>query len=113
MAETYGLKGSFHFMYGERYGWGLRFHRGGRFVLAMYPNQGHLTVQIILGRAQVTVATAMALPPRIVRVLEAAKDYPEGRWLFIPVKSGKSAKELRSLIALKMSRPGNGRSVGR
>jgi hypothetical protein len=97
MAETYGLKGSFHFMYGERYGWGLRFHRGGRFVLAMYPNQGHLTVQIILGRAQVTVATAMALPPRIVRVLEAAKDYPEGRWLFIPVKSGKSAKELRSL----------------
>jgi hypothetical protein len=111
LAETYGLKGMFHFMYGEKYGWALRFHRNGRIVLAMYPNQGHLTVQIILGRAQVAVATAMTLPPRIVRVLEAAKDYPEGRWLFIPVKSVKSAKELRSLIALKMSRPGNGRGA--
>ena len=77
----------------------------------MYPNQGHLTVQIILVRAQVAVTTAMTLPPRIVRVLEAAKDYPEGRWLFIPVQSGKSAKELRSLIALKMSRPRNGRGA--
>ena len=111
LAETYRLKSSFHFMYGERYGWALRFHRSGRLVLAMYPNHGHLTVQIILGRTQVAMATAMTLSPRIVRVLEAAKDYPEGRWLFIPVRSGKSAKELRSLIALKISRPGNGRSA--
>jgi hypothetical protein len=46
-------------------------------------------------------------------VLGAAKDYPEGRWLFIPVRSRKSAQELRSLIALKMSRPRNIRTGGR
>jgi hypothetical protein len=37
--------------------------------------------------------------------LEAAKDYPEGRWLFIPVKSRKAARELRVLIGLKLPRP--------
>jgi hypothetical protein len=105
LAETYGLKGALHFMYGERYGWALRFRRGERLVLAMYPNESCLTVQLILGRAQVAAATAMRLPARVSRVLKAAKDYPEGRWLFIPVKSLESARELRSLIALKISRP--------
>jgi hypothetical protein len=104
LAETYGLEGSFHFMYGEKYGWALRFRRGDRLVLAMYPNRGHLTVQIILGRAQVVAATAMRLPSRVSTVLKAARDYPEGRWLFIPVRSRQSAQELRALIALKTAR---------
>jgi hypothetical protein len=113
VAETYRLQGSFHFMYGERYGWALRFRRSGRNVLAMYPNRGSLTVQIILGRAQVAVATAMSLPARVSKVLDAAKDYPEGRWLFIPVRSLRSAQELRTLIALKMSRPRNDSRAGK
>jgi hypothetical protein len=111
LTVTYRLKSLFHFMYGERYGWALRFHRSGRLVLAMYPNHGRLTVQIILSQAQIAVATTMTLPSKVIRAIEAARNYPEGRWLFIPVRSGKSAKELRSLIALKMSRPGASRST--
>ncbi len=101
MAETYDLSGTLHFMYGESFGWALRFRRGGRFVMAMYPNRGRLTAQVVLGRAQVAAASAMDLAPSVARALAAAKDYPEGRWLFIPVKSLKGARELRPLIALK------------
>jgi len=100
-------------MYGERYGWALRFRRGGRLVVAMYPSQGRLTVQIVLGRAQVAAASAMQLPASVSRVLEAAKDYPEGRWLFIPVRSRKSAADLLVLISLKMSRPENACTAAR
>ena len=99
-------------MYGERYRWAFRFQKSGRLILAMYPNRGHLTVQIILGTAQLAIAAAMTLPPFIVRVMEAAKKYPEGRWLFIPVKSAKDAGELRDMIALKISRPKSGSGVG-
>ena len=107
VTETYGLKGSLHFMYGVRYGWALCFRRSGRLVLAMYPNKGHLTVQIILGRAQIVAATKIRLPARVSAALKRAKDYPEGKWLFIPVMSQRNAEELRTLIALKMSGPGN------
>jgi hypothetical protein len=110
LAEAYRLKGFVHFMYGERYGWALRFQRGGRTVLAMYPNRGVLTVQIILSRAQVAAATAMGLPRRVARVLETAKDYPEGRWLFIPVESLANGRELRPLIELKLSPPKSSRA---
>jgi Protein of unknown function (DUF3788) len=89
-------------MYGKRYGWALRFERGGRLAVAMYPNREHLTVQIILNRTQVAAATSLALPPAIARALHAATDYPEGRWLFIPVASLKTARELKTLIALKL-----------
>jgi len=112
LAEVYGLKGSFYFMYGARYGWALRFQRGGRFIVAMYPNQGHLTAQVVLGRAQVAEAAAMHLSSDISKVLRAAKDYPEGRWLFVPVRSRESAREMRPLIALKLSRPESKRSAG-
>ncbi len=103
LAETYSLKGCLYFMYGVRYGWALRFRRGGRAFLAMYPNRGFLTVQIILSQAQVVDARTIGLPPYILKVLEAAKDYPEGRWLFIPVKSLEAVRQLRALIALKSS----------
>ena len=105
LEETYSLKGSLHFMYGPRYGWALRFERGGRLVLALYPNRGYLIVQIILSIPQVSAAIAMGLPLFVLKVLEAAKKYPEGRWLFIPVKSLSAARELRPLIELKISRP--------
>jgi hypothetical protein len=105
LAAAHRLKGSLHFMYGARYGWALRFQRGGRTVLAMYPNREALTVQIILGRAQVSAARAMRLPRRVSSVLEAATDYPEGRWLFLPVRSLAGGRELRPLIELKLSHP--------
>jgi len=111
--ETYGLKGSLHFMYGQRYGWALRFQRGSRLVLALYPNQSCLTVQIILGPAQVEAATTMGLPSRVLAGLDSAKKYTEGRWLFIPVRSVANARELRSLIALKITGLTNSRAARR
>lgn len=105
VAETHRLTGSFHFMYGEPYGWALRFARSGRLVLAMYPNRGYLTVQIILSRAQVAAGIEVGMPSHAWKALDAARDYPEGRWLFIRVRSPRSARQLRPLIALKLGRP--------
>lgn len=113
LEQSYGLKGSLHFMYGQRYGWALRFQQGSRLVTALYPNRSCLTVQIILGSAQVETATTMGLPARVMAVLESAKKYPEGRWLFLPVKSLAGVRELRSLIALKFSGLRNGRTAKR
>lgn len=105
LRREFGLKARIHFMYGGRYGWALRFERYGHLVAAMYPNRGRLSVQIILNRAQVNTALAVSLPTHVAGALKAAKDYPEGRWLFIPVRSRKDAAQLHPIAALKMSRP--------
>jgi len=105
LAQTHHLSGELHWMYGARYGWAVRFRRGGRLVAALYPGRGRLTAQIVLGRAQVEAASAMALPASVAKALAAAKDYPEGRWLFVPVRTLTGARGLRALVALKLSRP--------
>ncbi len=109
LGTVYGLTGAFYFMYGARYGWALKLQRGGRLAAAMYPNRGYLTMQLILNPAQVAAADAMKLPPFIRRALEAATDYPEGRWLFIPVTTRANADAVKPLIALKLHSP-TGRS---
>jgi hypothetical protein len=105
LADAHGLGGVVRYMYGEPYGWALRFDRAGRLVLAMYPNQGYFTVQIILSRVQIAAAMEMGMPLQIWRAFDAARDYPEGRWLFIRVRSQRSAQQLRPFIALKLARP--------
>jgi len=105
LAESYHLTAKLEWMYGERFGWALRFRKGGRFVTALYPNRGKFFAQVVLGRAQVEAATRTGLPASVHKVFAAAKDYPEGRWLFVPVKSVKGARELRPLLVLKLARP--------
>ncbi len=99
------VAGKLEWMYGARFGWALRFRKAGRFVTALYPNRGKLFAQVVLGPAQVAAARRMHLPPRVAKVFAAAKDYPEGRWLFVPVQSVKDALDLRPLLALKLARP--------
>jgi Protein of unknown function (DUF3788) len=102
LREKYALEGFLRFMYGKRYGWALCFRRGGRFITAMYPNRGSMTVQIILNRAQIETVHRLGPPPHIKHTLEKARDYPEGRWLFLPVTSRTEGRDLRALIELKL-----------
>ncbi len=104
LSEAYRLDGALHYMYGARFGWAMRFRRGGRLIAAMYPNRNRFTVQIVLGRAQFAAASAIRLAPGVAKVLRRAKDYPEGRWLFIPVKSLTDAQDVKPLVALKLAR---------
>ena len=110
LAEAHRLTGRLRYMYGEPYGWAQRVDRSGRLVLAMYPNRGYLTVQIILSRAQIAAAIEMGMPLHVWRAFDAARDYPEGRWLFVRVRSRRSAQQLRPLIALKLARPKGART---
>ena len=105
LAETHHLAGKLEWMYGERYGWALRFRKGGRFVTAVYPNRGRFFAQVVLGKSQVALAKKAGLPASVRKVFAAAKDYPEGRWLFVPVRSLKGARELRPLLAITLAPP--------
>jgi hypothetical protein len=90
-------------MYGKRFGWALRLERAGRLAAAMYPNRRYLTVQVILNRTQVGIASTTRLSPAVARVVESATDHPEGRWLFFRVSSLRAARELKPLFDLKLS----------
>ena len=104
VAENYRTKRDFAF-YGKNYGWAVRFRKGGKALLSMYPGEGSFTVQIVLGETPASKASSLRLGKNAKNVLESAHQFPEGRWLFIRVSSKKDIRDIQQLLLLKTSGP--------
>jgi hypothetical protein len=88
--------------YGKNYGWALRFRKGGKALLSLYPTQSCFTVQVILGEAVAQATRDLKLGKRVRQVIERAHPFSEGRWLYIPIKSQKDMKDVQQLLAVKL-----------
>jgi hypothetical protein len=99
--EKYRVQEEFKFLYGPKYGWGLRFSTKGKLLTSLYPVQGGFTVQIILRPEAVKKAQGMKMGTNVRKAIARAKPWPEGRWLFIPVESRKDFRDIQQLLALK------------
>jgi len=100
IAENCRIKSDFAF-YGNNYGWALRFRKGGKALLSMYPGKGTYTVQIVLAPALVEEASNLQLGKNVRKILGSARQFPEGRWLFIRVESEQDIRDVEQLLALK------------
>jgi hypothetical protein len=87
--------------YGKNYGWALRFRKSGKALLSLYPAQDSFIVQVILSEATAQATRDLKLGKRVRQVIERAHPFPEGRWLYIPIKSKKDVKDVQQLLALK------------
>ncbi len=100
IADSYKLKSDFAF-YGKNYGWALRFRKGGKALLSLYPNQESFTAQIIIGQEQADEALSLGLSKKAIKIIEDAHPYPEGRWLFIKVESEQDLNDVKKLLTVK------------
>jgi hypothetical protein len=111
MRQTYDLEGELKF-YGKSFGWMLWFRRGGKNLLALYPQEDGLCAQVTLGPSLIDAALALPLGPAFRRAIEEAHPYPEGRWLFVSLQDEDEVEEVKRLVLLK-KRPPRARGVRR
>jgi hypothetical protein len=90
------------FLYGQKYGWALRFRLGSQLLTSLYPTQGGFTAQVNLPEAAVQQALREGLGQSAQRAIARATLYSEGRWLFIAVESAADAADIRRLLALRV-----------
>jgi Protein of unknown function (DUF3788) len=100
IADSYVLKSDFAF-YGKNYGWALRFRKGGKVLLSLYPDKDSFTAQIIIGQEQAEKALGLGLSKRVNNIIEDAHPYPEGRWLFVKVDSEQDLNDVKQLLMVK------------
>ena len=100
IVDRYKLKSDFAF-YGKNYGWALRFRKGGKALLSLYPGKGSFTAQIIISQEQTEKALGLGLSKKAYKIIEDAHAYPEGRWLFIKVESEQDLKDVKQLLMVK------------
>jgi hypothetical protein len=88
-------------------GWGLRYRRKGRSLVALYPQEERIVAQVVLGRAQAQRALSLKLGEQVDKMLREAPQLRDGRWLWIPVLSETDAEDVEHLLFVKMRPTGH------
>lgn len=102
--ETYDLPGEMSFG-GKKYGWNLWVRKSGKSLVSLYPQDGYLVAQIVLGREQAEQALQLELGENVGGVLRSATQLHDGRWLFIPVRTEQDAADVQALLLVKKRPP--------
>jgi hypothetical protein len=88
---------------GKKYGWSIRYRKGGKTLVTLFPERGAFTALVVLGgketaRAQ---ATTDELSPRVRRLFQETEQLRDGRWLWIRPSSKADVESIKALVSTK------------
>jgi hypothetical protein len=84
-------------------GWGLRLKHKERIILYMTPCEGHFLASFALGEKAVKAAHGANLPSSVLKIIDSAKKYAEGRGIRLKVTSARDVRNIEELAVIKMS----------
>ena len=88
---------------GKPYGWSLRLRRKKRAVLYMTPCAGRFRASLALGEKAAGAAPAAGLAAHLLRAIDEAPRFAEGRALRLEVRDSADVADVLAAAALKMS----------
>jgi hypothetical protein len=87
----------------QKTGWGLRLKRENRTILYMIPCKGYFTASFALGEKAVKAAHESDLPASVLKVIDSAKKYAEGRGVRLEVRSVEDIGNVEKVAVIKMA----------
>ena len=88
---------------GKAYGWGLRLKRDKRAILYMTPCRGYFLASFALGEKAVKAAHESKLPAAVLKVIDDAPKYAEGRGVRLEVRTAADVRNIEKLAVIKMA----------
>lgn len=85
-------------------GWTLRLRKGGKSLLTLATNDRWFDAQFVVPPARVEEALALDLREGTRSLIRAARPYPDGRWIRIPVRVLRDIADIERLVAFKAGR---------
>lgn len=84
-------------------GWGLRLKHKERIILYLTPCAGHFLASFALGEKAVQAAHKGKLPTSLLKIIDSARKYAEGRGVRLKVTSARDVRNIEKLAVIKMS----------
>ncbi len=100
--ESYGPVADEWAFAGAKFGWSLRLKDRKRVVLYLIPCKGHFLAGVVLGEKAVQAVRGAGLPEGILRMVDEAKPYSEGRGIRVEVRKKGDAAAVWKLVTAKM-----------
>jgi hypothetical protein len=88
---------------GRKYGWGVRYRRSGKSLCTLHPEKGAFTVLIVLGGKETEQALEALtdFSPGVAATISGAKQYHDGRWLWLRVLEKNDTADIKRLLQIK------------
>jgi len=83
--------------------WSLRLKRKKRTIVYMLPRDGQFLCAFVYGEKATEAARRTKLPKDILKIIDEAKVYAEGRGFRLGVKTEKDLATMKTLAAIKMA----------
>lgn len=89
--------------YGTKYGWTIRYRKGGKTVCSLFPEKGGFTVLIVLGKKESEKALSIRneLSTKIHKLLGNTEQLHDGRWLWIRLLTTSDTDDVKKLLQIK------------
>lgn len=89
--------------YAKNYGWTMRYRKGGKTLISLFPEKDSYSVLIILGRAEVDKANLKIndMSSEVQSTFLNTDQLHDGRWLWIRVKNEINVDSIKILINSK------------
>ncbi|MHA2066006.1 MAG: DUF3788 domain-containing protein [Candidatus Thorarchaeota archaeon] len=93
---------------GQKYGWCIRYRRGGKTLCTLYPEIGGFTILIVYGRKEVEtfMERQSEISDQLVTQFKETKQFHDGKWLWIQLRDSTLLDDLKIMLAIKR-RPRN------
>lgn len=83
--------------------WSLRLKRKDRTIVYLLPRDGHFLCAFVYGGKATAAALAAKLPKAVLRAIDEAPVYAEGRGFRLEVRAAKDVETIKTLAAIKMA----------
>jgi hypothetical protein len=89
--------------WGKSHGWSMRLKRKKRAIVYMTPCRSHFVASLALGEKACAAARDEGAAGAVLKLIDAAPKYPEGRGIRVPVRSTRDVVIVEALAALKVA----------
>jgi hypothetical protein len=85
----------------KEYDWTIRYRKSGKTLVTLMPEPGGFCVLVVLGKEEIIKAGQVKLNKYVQDIFENAKQYHDGRWLWIRPKNNSDLSSINALLAVK------------
>ena len=89
--------------YGKKYGWTIRYRKGGKTLISLFPEYGAFTALIVLGKKEIekVMGVFKKISPSTRALYENSKYLHDGKWLWIRVHKPSHVEDVKRLLLVK------------